>query len=107
MIEERIIAEDANFYVISSLGQITDGGYTLIVPKRHVSCIGKMDATEAATMLEYADYTKDAILGIWGKDSVMFEHGDVGQTIPHAHLHLVPAELNLTSRIKRDFPMSE
>jgi len=34
--EERLIAEVDGFYLIATLGQITDGGYVLLVPKEHV-----------------------------------------------------------------------
>jgi hypothetical protein len=35
---------------------------------------------------------------------LIFEHGIVGQAIPHAHLHLMPANIFLGDRIKKDFP---
>ena len=37
----------------------------------------------------------------------IFEHGIVGQTIKHAHLHLLPGAADLTSKIRADFPSSE
>jgi hypothetical protein len=39
-----------------------------------------------------------------GQDVVLFEHGQVGQTVPHAHLHVVPVFLDMTDWIKGDFP---
>ncbi len=107
MIEECIIAEDDHFYLIASLGQITDGGYVLIVPKRHVACIGEMTTDEAAVMLEIAKYTGAAIKKFWGADPTIFEHGRVAQTVPHAHLHLVPVNLALNMRVRCDFPIEE
>lgn len=37
----------------------------------------------------------------------MFEHGIVGQSIKHAHLHILPAVVDLSPRIRADFPKSE
>ncbi len=107
MIEERIIGEDRNFYVIASLGQITDGGYVVIAPKRHTPCVGTLTAEGAAKLLEVADFTKRALKETYGKDSTIFEHGIVGQTITHAHLHIVPVVLDFEKRIRRDFSTSE
>ena len=60
-IEERIIAEDRDWYLIASLGQITDGGYTLVIPKRHVSCVGAMNELEINGIETLMLRTSDAI----------------------------------------------
>ena len=39
--------------------------------------------------------------------ATVFEHGIVGQTIEHAHLHILPVALDLTTQIRKDFPNSE
>lgn len=44
--EERLCGETKDFWIIATLGQITDGGYVLLVPKRHVECVGAMDKNE-------------------------------------------------------------
>lgn len=35
---DRLISENDGWYVAATLGQITDGGYVLIIPKEHISC---------------------------------------------------------------------
>ena len=37
-ISDRIIAENSDWYVVATLGQII-GGYALVIPKAHISCI--------------------------------------------------------------------
>jgi len=37
----------------------------------------------------------------------MFEHGIVGQSIKHTHLHILPMVIDLSPRIRADFPESE
>ena len=105
--EEQIIAENRDFYLIATLGQITNGGYTLIIPKRHVSCVGAMKERDIVDidneMSAASDYTEIE----YGVRPIVFEHGVVGQTIKHAHLHLLPARIRMCGRIYRDFPNSQ
>lgn len=105
--EERLVAEDKNFYVIATLGQITDGGYVLLVPRRHLLCIGEMTAEGAAKLDELNRYLRAILVKEYGALSSGFEHGIGGQSIQHAHWHILPAAVDLTARIARDFPVCE
>lgn len=105
--EEQLIAESKNFYTIATLGQITDGGYTLLVPKRHVLCIGAMELQEIEEMTLEATLLDEFISTEYKRFTTIFEHGIVGQSIKHAHLHIVPATCMLTPRIRADFPGKE
>jgi len=114
---ERLIAENNGWYVAATLGQII-GGYALVIPKAHISCLGALTSyrpgseTEAmlnitgevcrALSLEYQHSTSATSYPV-----TVFEHGIVGQTIRHAHLHLLPTVIDLTPRIRADFPESE
>lgn len=106
-LEGRLIAENKSWYLIATLGQITDGGYTLIIPKRHVSCIGAMKEREIADIDDAFHATSNAINMEYGIRPIVFEHGIVGQTIQHAHLHLLPAQIRMCGRIYRDFPNNQ
>lgn len=103
--EERLIAETDEFYVIATLGQITDSGYILVFPKQHVSCLGAMEEPELV-FLSSLLHTKvrPAFESEYPPMKMMFEHGIVGQTIKHAHLHIVPGEFHISARLERDFP---
>ncbi|MBI2037115.1 MAG: HIT domain-containing protein [Candidatus Liptonbacteria bacterium] len=100
---ERLIAETPSLYYVATLGQIT-GGYTLVIPKRHVSCLGAMTEEEVAEVKHAVEVAGDAIDMEYGMEPVVFEHGIVGQTVQHAHLHLVPANVRIEDRIHADFP---
>ena len=104
---ERLIAETPSLYYVATLGQITDGGYTLVIPKRHVSCLGAMEEGEIPEIKLAVGTASDAIDIEYGLEPVVFEHGIVGQTVPHAHLHLMPAEIRLDERVTKDFPQAE
>lgn len=102
--EERIVGESKNFWIIATFGQISDGGYVLIVPKRHIPCIGAMELSEFAEMENIQMIARDAIEQEYGRSPhIIFEHGIVGQTIQHAHLHVIPERVPISSRIYADF----
>lgn len=104
--EENLIAETSDFWVIATLGQIVVG-YTLTIPKRHIPCIGAMEEPEIRKVEETVIKISDATELEFGIRPVVEEHGIVGQTIPHAHLHFVPAHILLTDRVVADFPEAE
>jgi diadenosine tetraphosphate (Ap4A) HIT family hydrolase len=105
--EETIIAENNDLYIIATLGQITDGGYVLIIPKRHTLCVGAMKEQEIVKLGDILNTASDYIEIEYGIRPIVFEHGVVGQTIKHAYLHLLPARIRLCNRIYRDFPNAQ
>ena len=105
--EERIVAENKDWYLIATLGQITDGGYVLIIPKQHVPCVGAMKEREIIDIDSALHAARDAINIEYGIKPVVFEHGVVGQTIQHAHIHLLPAQIRMCGKIYRDFPNAQ
>ncbi len=91
-IQERIVFEDDFFYIIATLGQITDGGYLLLIPKQHVPCIGAMEQSYLEKVDEMSRKIIDALVKEYRTHFVtIFEHGIVGQTVNHAHVHFLPA----------------
>lgn len=107
--EERIIGETDKFWIIATLGQIPKfGGYVLVVPKHHVSCVAALTHQELMRIAHPFDGILFRI-GValdreYGKNgSTIFEHGIVGQTIQHAHLHVLPVEFDMTDRVISDF----
>lgn len=107
-VKERIVWEDDSFYIIATLGQISNGGYVLLVPKNHVSCLGAMTKSEIELIEILRQKINFAILKEYGvAPGIIFEHGIVGQTVKHAHLHFIPENSNITARILKDFPDSE
>lgn len=115
--KEQLIAEVDGFYIIASLGQITNGGYVLLLPKKHISCMGALNKDQTVKSLWLSDKICTALvrefniavsfLNFLSFPVTIFEHGIVGQTVKHAHLHFLPIVLNLTERIRKDFPKSE
>lgn len=110
---KNIFAENEDFYLVATPGQITDGGYVLLIPREHTSCMGALAPERATALLgleieiykalslEYCRFSSNPY------PITVFEHGIVGQTIEHAHLHLLPAVIDLTPRIRTDFSVAE
>ena len=103
--EERLVGSIGSFNVIATLGQITDGGHLLLVPRSHPICLGALENTAELGM------SASRLCALLAKEYntsnvTYFEHGMVGQTVPHAHLHVVPANvaLDIGKRVHRDFP---
>lgn len=113
--EERLIAKTEGFYIIATLGQITDSGYVLLFPVEHTLCMGALSREQTSTMLGLAKKICSALTQKYKLEQArqslypitLFEHGIVGQTIKHAHLHLLPTILDLTQKIQDDFPESK
>lgn len=62
----------------------------------------KTKETCRALSLEYQSSTSATPYPV-----IVFEHGIVWQTIKHAHLHLLPTQIDLTAKIRSDFPEAE
>lgn len=106
--EERLVGASENFWIIATFGQISDGGYLLLVPKRHVLCLGLMEECELEEITKLQARLHEAVMKEYGiPPHIVFEHGIVGQTIRHAHLHLIPELSVMTERIYKDFPDNE
>lgn len=107
--KDRIVAENDDWYVIATLGQITDSGYVLLIPKIHISCIRSvkyLGIKAKQSFLDMVERTVFAIAKEYNSSVTMFEHGKVGQTVGHAHLHFFPANIDITKRVRSDFPNS-
>lgn len=106
-IEKRTIATIEGFHIVISLGQITNGGYLLLIPQTHFNCLGSLTKSHATKLDYLSSYMINLIEEEYNQHVTFFEHGIVGQTIPHAHLHLFPAKVNLKDQIENDFPNSK
>jgi diadenosine tetraphosphate (Ap4A) HIT family hydrolase len=106
-IKDRTIATIDGFHVTISLGQITNSGYLLLIPTKHTTCLGAMGKIQTRHFEAVLDEAFDNLYLEYDQSVSFFEHGLVGQTIKHAHLHIFPATVNLKKRIVTDFPNSE
>lgn len=106
----RLITANSDWYVVATLGQIV-GGYVLVIPKEHVSCLGALTSGQAESLQVMVGKVSHALFREYPPREptapysvTMFEHGVVGQTVKHAHLHILPVVVDLTKKIRADFP---
>jgi len=106
-LSERFIYGNDKFGIIATKGQITDGGYVLLIPSEHVPCFGAVKEENAGDLFLLAETAATVLSTEYDSPVTIFEHGIVGQTIKHAHIHLLPAALKLKRKILADFPKAE
>lgn len=103
---QEIITETKNFVVVPTLGQIVEG-YSLIIPKKHVLCYGLLSEKMFDEYIELKDKLDKAVTSAYQKP-MYFEHGIVGQSVPHAHMHCAPADRDLLQMLMlRNYSIKE
>jgi len=112
-VKNRKLFETENFVVMPSIGQIVEG-YLLIMPKSHSSSIADMDQT-LFDELEYVYTHTGKILEKHYSKPIFFEHGVCrteydsfnGCCVDHAHIHAVPAQVNVVEELKKEFKFTK
>jgi len=82
------LKETGRFWVVCDVHPLT-AGHILIIPKKHISCIGNYDMP---TLSEFNILFHEVSLFLtkqYGSVSA-FEHGLLGQTVFHSHTQLFP-----------------
>jgi diadenosine tetraphosphate (Ap4A) HIT family hydrolase len=87
-IPDRTIIESDNFRVFPTLGQIVEG-YVLLVPKEHYPCLGAMPEPLLDELILLKEEVDARIIKSYSRP-IYFEHGVIGQTVTHAHMHAIP-----------------
>lgn len=94
-IENTIIDETDNFYVLPAVGSLVDG-YLLIVTKRHVNSMADLTDSESYEYIELIDKYRKRFKSIYKRYPIIFEHGtpkvhlkNKASSVDHAHTHIV------------------
>jgi len=82
------LKETKNFIVVCDVHPLIEG-HILIMPKQHISCIGEYRKNFLDEFLELYKQFLNFIKQTYGSVS-SFEHGKIGQTVFHSHVHLLP-----------------
>ena len=85
-----ILWKSKNFFVKVGVG-ILAPGHIMVVPKKHISCFAELPS---GLIKEFMSIKEDAFNKVKHNFSepILYEHGIYGQSIPHAHMHLVPSK---------------
>ena len=102
----RLLYETDDFAVIVGLGQIVEG-YLLILPKRHYFSMAFLSEELLQKLEELKIDTRKKMKSVYG-DVVFFEHGatsgsnGAGRCVDHAHLHVLPLQINIENKLAND-----
>lgn len=102
----RILFESKHFYVMLSLGPISEG-YLLINSKLHFDCCGTFVDEIAQEFDQVVTEVQRIQIQVYGQ-CIFFEHGRAGSCLQysepsthcfHAHMHCVPISININRHI--------
>jgi diadenosine tetraphosphate (Ap4A) HIT family hydrolase len=87
-VDKRTIMETENFRAFPTIGQIVPG-YSLISPKEHIITYGAIPEKLFDEVIDLKNAIDERTNREFGKP-MFLEHGGIGQTITHAHIHCIP-----------------
>lgn len=95
-----IIYETTNFLVAPDIAPLIEG-HLLLFPKAHYISVGNLIAEHFSEFTDVKNYILHLFLNRYSRP-VFFEHGaaktqKAGNSIDHAHLHCLPADIDLVS----------
>lgn len=82
------LEETEHFHIVCDHHPLVEG-HLLIIPKVHISCIGAFSEEMLADFMTIYERVSGFIQMNYGVVSA-FEHGKLGQTVFHCHIHLLP-----------------
>lgn len=101
----NILHETENFFVVPTIGQIGIEGYVLICSKTHRIGLGDISPSQHDELEKLLSLTRHIVSSAYKIEPIVFEHGPRtechkgGSCLDHAHLHVVPASVDLLSSI--------
>jgi len=82
----------ANLRLVPDLYPVAPG-HLLVITKRHLPCYGAAEPAILDEVEQLAGRARRFVEDVYGIDPVIWENGVSGQTVFHAHLHLIPVHL--------------
>lgn len=97
----QIIHHTDHFLVLHDGFPLAEG-HLFMIPKKHYSCMAEVYENEDLKQ-EAKQLCRRLInfLTQYYTDPVLFEHGNLAQTIIHAHLHFLPTRVSLIKELNR------
>jgi diadenosine tetraphosphate (Ap4A) HIT family hydrolase len=83
-----------NFYAVCDVHPLAEG-HVLIIPKNHYSCAGEYPGEILMEFMSLYDKVSNFIKKQYGT-LASFEHGIIGQTVFHSHVHILPFKGKVT-----------
>ena len=87
-------SSDANAHAVAFAdGYPVAAGHTLVVPRRHAASVFDLAAEESAALWALVAAVRTRLAASTGADGFTIGVNDgpaAGQTVPHAHVHVIP-----------------
>lgn len=83
-----LLEETEHFRIVCDYHSIVEG-HILIIPKQHLSCVGEYPKELFEEFVEHYENVVVFVKKHYGSVST-FEHGKIGQTVFHSHIHFLP-----------------
>lgn len=112
--KERILFQTEHFYLMVSLGPIVEG-YLLIISKEHIGACLHLSEDYMEEFLVLKERVNRILTEVYG-GCIFFEHGKTGSCLQsgkdhihcyHAHLHCIPANVDLNSIISNELTATQ
>jgi diadenosine tetraphosphate (Ap4A) HIT family hydrolase len=106
---KRVLMETRNFGLIPSVGPLAIG-HMLLCPKVHCCSFRDINAALDSEFLKLKTRIRSLLAQTFGKPVHCFEHGMRSDgsrilcTVDHAHLHFVPASLDMRKALRYEQP---
>jgi diadenosine tetraphosphate (Ap4A) HIT family hydrolase len=112
--EKHIITQSPNFFSIPSLGPMGIGGYLLLCSKKHYLGYCSIPTEILSEFETFFSSIKKRLKELYDSPTIAFEHGpkckdgfSSGNSIDHAHIHILPTNKNIMSLLLHDFIITE
>ena len=92
----RVLCESEHFYVIGNHAPLTPG-HLLVIPKEHMPCLAAMPAAWFPELDSLVAHLRGFLRDSYGERAMAWENGVSGQSVRHAHLHLIPVPPRVTA----------
>ncbi|MDB4978227.1 MAG: hypothetical protein JWM56_413 [Candidatus Peribacteria bacterium] len=83
-----LLNESEHFRIVCDHHPIIEG-HILIIPKEHFSCLGDYPEHIFSEFIDQYERVRNFLIEQYGCVSA-FEHGKIGQTVFHSHVHFLP-----------------
>lgn len=108
-LHNTIIAETDSFIVVPTLGSLVPG-WQLVIPKEHCLNALQLNFDKKEELNNLLQHRIELTKNIFKQQVLIFEHGAIsdntaiGCGIDHAHIHIVPFEMDILNEIKQKEP---
>ncbi|MDQ6747663.1 MAG: HIT family protein [Candidatus Dormibacteraeota bacterium] len=102
----RALQENQHVRLLPDLYPVVPG-HLLVVSTKHVSCYGDAEPEVLEGLEQMSETAARFVRQAYGVEPVLWENGGAGQTVFHAHLHVMPVTLHAIEEVIESEQMEE